>query len=156
MFQCRVRLGIMRNRLHPFTPSLGISLAKPRLISQISCTHALHIASSMKAPESGASSATAAPAAEETPKAAVPPEAMSSGLAINRDLSPRSVFWLFAMSTWVIQSHSIAWFFSHSCKDSGRSFSLNVENMCVICVDFRNREIGPRLQKMCSTKKCQQ
>jgi len=29
----------------------------------------------MKAPESGASSATAAPAAEETPKAAVPSEA---------------------------------------------------------------------------------
>ena len=35
-------------------------------------TLALHIASGMKAPASGASLATAAPAAEETPKAAVP------------------------------------------------------------------------------------
>eukprot|EP00435_Cladocopium_sp_Y103_P055790 s1634_g18.t1 len=37
------------------------------------------MASSMKAAESGASSATAAPAAEETPKAAVPSEAQSLG-----------------------------------------------------------------------------
>jgi len=35
----------------------------------------LVFASNMKAPQSGASSATAAPAAEETPKAAVPSEA---------------------------------------------------------------------------------
>ena len=46
----------------------------------------------MKAPASGASLATAAPAAEETPKAAVPSEAQSSGLDMDRDLSLRSFF----------------------------------------------------------------
>ena len=46
------------------------------------------LASNMKAPESGASSATAAPAAEETPKAAVPSEAQSCALpmSLKRDL----------------------------------------------------------------------
>ena len=51
-------------------------------------TLALHIASGMKAPASGASLATAAPAAEETPKAAVPSEAQSCALpmSLKRDL----------------------------------------------------------------------
>jgi hypothetical protein len=42
---------------------------------QFAITPFPNIASSMQAPQSGASSATAAPAAEETPKAAVPSEA---------------------------------------------------------------------------------
>ena len=51
-------------------------------------TLALHIASGMKAPASGASLATAVPAAEETPKAAVPSEAQSCALpmSLKRDL----------------------------------------------------------------------
>ena len=57
---------------------------------QFAITPFPNIASSMQAPQSGASSATAAPAAEETPKAAVPSEAQSSGLDIDRDLSRRS------------------------------------------------------------------
>ena len=56
-------------------------LAKPGLNKTLS-THALHIASGMKAPASGASFATLAPAAEETPKAAVPSEAQSWSLEI--------------------------------------------------------------------------
>ena len=46
-------------------------------------------ASNMKAPASGASLATAAPAAEETPKAAVPSEAQSSSLEIKLILHSR-------------------------------------------------------------------
>jgi hypothetical protein len=56
-------------------------VASIHCINKKSSTHALHIASDMKAPESGASSATAAPS-EETPKAAVPSEAQLGLVAL--------------------------------------------------------------------------
>ena len=60
-------------------------------------------ASNMKASESGASSATAAPAMEETPKAAVPSEAQS----LNPDIGIilRSRFVVTVMLSWFILSH---------------------------------------------------
>ena len=80
----------MSHPLHPggYCYQLLVVLAKPRLQKTLS-THALHIASGMKAPASGASLATAAPAAEETPKAAVPSEAQSSSLEIKLLLHSR-------------------------------------------------------------------
>ena len=65
---CADRLGIMSHPLHPggYCYQLLVVLAKPRFNKTLS-THALHIASGMKAPASGASFATLAPGAEETP-----------------------------------------------------------------------------------------
>ena len=66
-------------------------------------TRVLPPASNMKAPESGASSATAAPAMEKTPKAAVPSEAQS----LNPDIEIilRSRFVVTVMLSWFILSH---------------------------------------------------